>query len=155
MLTSDVICPSTTLNAVPGNADLRGSVRVWDLKRRQILRTIVIPNAGGTIDVKLIPGDAAERGLTAGMLDDQLYLLDTRHGTAQAVFDFASIARGGWPQLMRVTRDGSRLFISMNQAGKVAMLDVSDSQRSRLLQVLALGEGSGTHYIALANPQQR
>ncbi len=60
MLTSDFICPATTLNAVPGNPDLRGSVRVWDLKRRQILRTIVIPNAGGTIDVKLIPGDAGD-----------------------------------------------------------------------------------------------
>ena len=155
MVTSDFICPATTLNATAGNPDLRGSVRVWDLKRRQILRTIVIPNAGGTIDVKLIPGDAAERGFTAGMLDDQLYLLDTRHGSAQAVFDFASIAKGGWPQLMRVTRDGSRLFISMNQAGKVAMLDVSDPQRPRLLQVLDLGAGSGPHYIALTSDERR
>ena len=155
MVTSDFICPATTLNATAGNPDLRGSVRVWDLKRRQILRTIVIPNAGGTIDVKLIPGDAAERGFTAGMLDDQLYLLDTRHGTAQAVFDFASIAKGGWPQLMRVTRDGSRLFISMNQAGKVAMLDVSDPQRPRLLKVLDLGPGAGPHYIALTSDERR
>jgi len=155
MVTSDFICPATTLNATAGNPDLRGSVRVWDLKRRQILRTIVIPNAGGTIDVKLIPTDAAERGFTAGMLDDQLYLLDTRHGSAQAVFDFASIAKGGWPQLMRVTRDGSRLFISMNQAGKVAMLNVSDPERPRVLQVLDLGAGSGPHYIALTSDERR
>ena len=133
MVTSDFICPATTLNATAGSLDLRGSVRVWDFKRREILRTIVIPNAGGTIDVKLIPEDAAERGFTAGMLDDQLYLLDTRHGTAQPVFDFAAIAKGGWPQLMRMTRDGSRLFISLNQAGKVAMLNVSDPERPRLL----------------------
>src|SRR5207302_7447128 len=59
MVTSDFICPATTLNALPGNPDLRGSVRVWDLSRREILRSIVIPNAGGTIDVKLIPRDPA------------------------------------------------------------------------------------------------
>jgi len=155
MVTSDFICPATTLNALPGNPDLRGSVRVWDLSRREILRSIVIPNAGGTIDVKLIPRDPAGRGYTAGMLDDQLYLLDTRHGTAQPVFDFGSIARGGWPQLMRMTRNGSRLFISMNQAGKVAMLDVSDPERPRVLKVLDLGPGSGPHYIALTSDERR
>jgi hypothetical protein len=47
MVTSDFICPSTTLDAVPGGLALRGSVCVWDLKRREILRTIRIPNAGG------------------------------------------------------------------------------------------------------------
>jgi hypothetical protein len=155
MVTSDFICPATTLNATAGGLDLRGSVRVWDFKRREILRTIVIPNAGGTIDVKLIPDDAAGRGFTAGMLDDQLYLLDTTHGTAQPVFDFAAVAKGGWPQLMRMTRDGSRLFISLNQAGKVAMLNVSDPQRPRVLQVLDLGPGSGPHYIALTSDERR
>jgi len=88
---------------VPGGVDFRGSVRVWDLKRREILRTIDIPNAGGTIDVKLIPADHRQRGFTAGMLDDRLYLLDTKHGTARAVFDFATISKGGWPQLIRIS----------------------------------------------------
>jgi len=155
MVTSDFICPATTLNAVSGGPDLRGSVRVWDLARREILRTIVIPNAGGTIDVKLIPGDPAQRGYTAGMLDDQLYLLNTRHGAARPVFDFASIAKGGWPQLMRMTRDGSRLFISMNQAGKVVMFNVADPEQPRVLKVLDLGPGSGPHYIALTADERR
>jgi hypothetical protein len=86
MVTSDLICPSTTLDVVPGGLDLRGSVRVWDLKRREIVRTISIPNAGGTIDVKLIPGDEHERGYTAGMLDDHLYLLNTKSGNARAIY---------------------------------------------------------------------
>src|SRR2546425_657456 len=30
MVTSDFICPATTLNATAGSLDLRGSVRVWD-----------------------------------------------------------------------------------------------------------------------------
>ena len=155
MVTSDFICPSTTLDAVPGGLELRGSVRVWDLKRRQILRTINIPNAGGTIDVRLIPGDPHERGYTAGMIDDKLYLLNTRNGTAQPVFDFSTIAKGGWPQLMQITRDGKRLFISMNQAGKVAMFDISDADEPQLLKVLDLGPNSGPHYIKLTPDERR
>jgi DNA-binding beta-propeller fold protein YncE len=155
MVTSDFICPSTTLDAVPGGLELRGSVRVWDLKRREILRNISIPNAGGTIDVKLIPGDPHERGFTAGMLDDHLYLLDTRRGTARPVFDFSSIAKGGWPQLVRITSDARRLFISMNQAGKVVMFDISEPDEPRVLKVLDLGPGSGPHYIALTPDERR
>jgi selenium-binding protein 1 len=155
MVTSDFVCPSTTLDAVPGNVDFRGSVRVWNLRRREIVRTINIPGAGGTIDVKLIPHDHSARGFTAGMLDDHLYLLDTRRGTAQAVFDFASIAKGGWPQLMRVTDDGRRLFVSMNQAGKVVMFDVSNPDQPRVLKVLDLGANSGPHYITLTPDEKR
>jgi hypothetical protein len=94
----------------------RGSVRVWDFKNKQIVRTVKLPGSIGTIDVKLIPSDHLARAYTPGMLDDHLYLVDTQHGTAKAVFDFTSIQAGGWPQLMRVTRDGRRLFVSMNQA---------------------------------------
>lgn len=155
MVTSDFICPSTTLDAVPGGLELRGSVRVWDLKRREILRTISIPNAGGTIDVRLIPDDPQQRGYTAGMLDDKLYLLNTRNGTARPVFDFSTIQKGGWPQLMRATSDGRRLFVSMNQAGKVVMFDISDPDEPRVLKVLDLGSGAGPHYIALAPDEKR
>jgi selenium-binding protein 1 len=83
MVTSDFICPSTTLHAVPGDLELRGSVRVWDFHRRQILRSIAIPGAGGTIDIRLIPKDPQGRAYTAGMVGDQLYLVDTRAGTAR------------------------------------------------------------------------
>lgn len=155
MVTSDFVCPTTTLHAVPGEMDLRGSVRVWDFKARKVLRTIEIPGAGGTIDVKLIPGDEKLRGYTASMTDDTLYLLDTRSGTALPVFDFATIAKGGWPQLMRMTSDGRRLFVSMNVAGKVAMFDTSRPAEPRLLKVLDLGEEAGPHYIALTRDEKR
>lgn len=155
MVTSDFICPSSTLNAVPGDLGLRGSVRVWDLKNRKILSTIPVPGAGGTIDVRLIPGDKKMRGYTAGMVDDKLYLLDTKGGKATPVFDFSSIAKGGWPQLMRMTRDGKRLFISMNMAGKVAMFDTSKPDKPKLLKVLDLGKDSGPHYIALTADESR
>lgn len=155
MVTSDFICPSTTLHAVPGNLGLRGSVRVWDFKQRKILRTIKLPNPAGSIDVKLIPGNKDGLGYTAGMTDDQLYLLDTQHGTAQAVFDFGPVAKEGWPQLMRMTSDGKQLFISLNTAGKVVMLDTTKPSQPRLVKVLDLGEKSGPHYIALTKDEKR
>lgn len=155
MLTSDFICPATTLHAMPGNMDLRGSIRVWDFRQRSILRTIHIPNAGGTIDVGLIPGDPHARGYTAGMLDDRLYLIDPHAGTATSVFDFSQIHKGGWPQLMRMTRDGTRLFITMNQAGKVVMFDISDPAKPKVLRVLDLGPDSGPHYLRLTKDERR
>ncbi len=155
MVTSDFICPSSTLHSMPGGLELRGSVRVWDLARRTIVRTIQIPNAGGTIDVRLIPGDPLDRGYTAGMLDDQLYLIDPNAGTATPVFDFGSIQKGGWPQLMRVTADGRRLFVTMNQAGKVVMFDTSDPASPRVLRVLDLGPTSGPHYLRLTADERR
>jgi selenium-binding protein 1 len=155
MVTSDFICPSTTLHVMPGGLDLRGSIRVWALRPRHIVKTIEIPGAGGTIDVHLIPGDHKGRAYTAGMLDDKLYLVDTRAGRARAVFDFASIVRGGWPQLIRMTSDGTRLFITMNVAGRVAMFDTSDPEHPRLLSTLNLGSDAGPHYLALTRDERR
>ena len=155
MVTSDFICPSSTLNAVPGDPSLRGSVRVWDFKARKILKTIPIPGAGGTIDIRLIPGDSKKRGYTAGMGADALYLIDTQEGSAKVVYDFSSLTKGGWPQLMRMTRDGRRLFVSMNMAGKVVMFDTSNPGAPTVLKVLELGKDSGPHYIALTNDEKR
>ena len=155
MVTSDFVCPSTTLHAVPGGLDLRGSIRVWLFKQRKLVRTIQIPGAVGTIDVKLIPSDPYQRAYTAGMADDHLYLINTNNGRARSVFDFSSIAAGGFPQLMRMTRDGKRLFISMNAAGKVVMFDTSDPEDPRVLKVLNLGAASGPHYIALTEDEKR
>jgi selenium-binding protein 1 len=155
MVTSDFVCPSTTLHAAPGGLDLRGSIRVWLFKQRKLLRTIQIPGAVGTIDVKLIPGDPHQRAYTAGMADDHLYLIDTNNGTAKTVYDFSAIAQGGFPQLMRMTRDGKRLFISMNAAGKVVMFDTSTPDTPRVLKVLDLGAQSGPHYIALTEDEKR
>jgi selenium-binding protein 1 len=155
MVTSDFICPSTTLHAVPGGLDLRGSIRVWNLQERKIVKTIPVPGAGGTIDVKLIPGDHRARAYTAGMLDDKLYLVDPHAGTAKAVFDFSTIAKGGWPQLIRMTADGTRMFITLNLAGKVAMFDTSDPDDPVLLSAFSLGANSGPHYLALTRDERR
>jgi selenium-binding protein 1 len=89
------------------------------------------------------------------MTDDRLYLFDTQRGTATAVFDFSTIAGGGWPQLMRMTHDGRRLFVSMNMAGKIAMLDTTHPESPRLIKALDLGKDSGPHYLALTRDEKR
>jgi selenium-binding protein 1 len=168
MVTSDFICPLLTLHVHDGDkAHLRGSIRVWDLAQRTITRTIVVgdpDNPAGTIDVKLIPGDTQQRAFTAGMADNQLYLVDTQQGTATAVFDFGVYAlplvpsAPVWPQLLRINKAGTRLFITLNyagQAGKVVMLDITDPVHPVELDVADLGLNSGPHYLRLTPDEQR
>ena len=52
-------------------------------------------------------------------------------------------------------RDGRRLFITMNQAGKVVMFDTSQPSSPRVLTVLDLGPASGPHYLRLTRDQKR
>src|SRR5262249_17515440 len=146
---------------------LRGSIRVWDLAQRAITRTIVVGdpnNPAGTIDVKLIPHDPQQRAFTAGMADNQLYLVDTHHGTAATVFDFGVYAMPlvpsapVWPQLLRINQQGTRVFITLNyagQAGKVVMLDITDPVHPVALDVVDLGLNSGPHYLRLTLDEQR
>jgi selenium-binding protein 1 len=166
MVTSDFICPLHTLH-VPGGGGilLRGSVRVWDLANRSITRTIHVgdtSNLAGTIDVQLIPQDRRHRAFTAGMNDNQLYLIDTEQGQATPVFDFTPFAiphvQVIWPQLLRITRDGTHLFISLNYAGfagKIVMFDIARPEHPQVLSVVDLGPGSGPHYLRLTQNERR
>src|SRR5260221_718640 len=85
MVTSDFVNPISTIVGF-GPPVVRGSLRVWDLANRTIVRTIQIPSALGTMDVKLIPGDPKCRAFTAGMFDSQVYLVDTKTGSYRPVF---------------------------------------------------------------------
>jgi hypothetical protein len=165
ILTSDFICPLHSL-LVPGGGEviLRGSVRVWDFKNRSIIRKIVVgdpADPSGTIDVGLIPGDRQLRAFTAGMADNKLYLVDTQQGTATPVYDFTPFAVPNlpiWPQLFRINRDGTRLFITLNyagNAGKVVQLDISRPEHPKVLSFVDLGPGSGPHYLRLTKDEKR
>jgi selenium-binding protein 1 len=161
MVTSDFINPVTTLNG-QGTPELRGSVRVWNLERRQILRTINVPTAIGTMDVKLIPGDPQGRGYTAGMFDGLVYLLDTTAGTATQVFDCETIVphievpvRGGMVQLLAMPQSGDRLIFGSFQAGQVGMLDVTDRENPTQIGIVNLGVNAGPHFICLTDDDKR
>jgi selenium binding protein SBP56 len=162
MVTSDFMMPASSLNIVPGDPLLRGIVRVWDLQSRSIVRTVVIPTALGTMDVKLIPKDPLGRAFTAGMFDGFVYLVDTANGTAKAVFDCEDIVphidvpvRGGMTQLMAMPRSGDRLIFGLFQAGQVGMLDVSDPEHPVQADIVNLGIDAGPHMIALSDDDKR
>jgi hypothetical protein len=165
MVTSDFICPLRTLHVTDGGtAHLRGSVRVWDLERRAITKNITVgdpANPAGTMEVQLIPRDQRLRAFTAGMADNNLYLVDTQEGTAKAVFNFDSFDLPdvhAMPQLLRTNKQGTRLFVTLNfggTAGKVVMLDIASPDQPKLLSVVDLGPGSGPHFLRLTGDEKR
>jgi len=162
MVTSDFMMPASSLNVVPGDPLLRGAIRVWNLDERKIVRTIQIPDAIGTMDVKLIPGDPQRRAFTTGMFDGFVYLVSTTDGTAMPVFDCENIVphvevpvRGGMTQLLAMTKTGDRLLFASFQAGQVGMLDVSDPEAPFQTGIVNLGLDAGPHAIALTDDDKR
>jgi selenium-binding protein 1 len=162
MVTSDFMMPSSSLNTMPGDPMLRGSIRVWDLEERKIVRTIQMPDAVGTMDVKLIPGDPKGRAFTAGMFDGFVYLVNTQDGTAASVLDCENIVphvevpvRGGMTQLLAMPKSGDRLLFASFQAGQVGMLDVSNPEAPFQTGVVNLGLGARPHAIALTDDDRR
>jgi selenium-binding protein 1 len=162
MVTSDFMMPASSLNIVPGDPELRGSIRVWNFEKRKIVRTISIPQAMGTMDVKLIPGDRGGRAFTAGMFDGLVYLVDPEHGTAEVVFDCEDIVphievpvRGGMVQLLAMPESGDRLLFASFQAGQVGMLDVSNPKHPFQNGIVNLGVDAGPHAIALTDDDKR
>ena len=104
------------------------------------------------MEVQLIPRDRRLRAFTAGMADNKLYLVDTQEGTATAVFDFDVFSTPdvpAMPQLLRMNKQGTRLFVTLNGAGKVVMFDIAHPDRPKLLSVVDLGAGSGPHFLRL------
>jgi 56kDa selenium binding protein (SBP56) len=160
LVTSDFIDPASTLNIVPGDPVLRGSIRVWDLANRTILRTITIPDTSsagvGTMDVRLIPGDQRGRGYTAGMFSGLVYLIDPGRGTFKQAFDCETIVphrevpvRGGMIQIIALPKTGDRFIAGLFQAGLVAMLDTTDRANLSQISVVDLGLNAGPHVITV------
>lgn len=56
---------------------------------------------------------------------------------------------------VRLNKEGTRLFITLNQAGKVVMFDIADPARPKVLRILDLGSGSGPHYLRLTENERR
>ena len=158
LVTSDFVNPVSTLVGFPGGPQVRGAIRVWNLASRSIVRSIFIPTALGTMDVKLIPGDPRGRALTAGMFDGLIYLVDTQAGTYKPVFDTAAIAGAGvmgMPQILAVTQDGTRLIFPLLGTGQIVMLDISNPEKPFVLSTVDLGAGAQPHDIDLTEDDKR
>src|SRR4029077_717110 len=106
--------------------------------------------------------DPLGRAFTAGMFDGLVYLVDTRNGTSQGVFDCETIVphvevpvRGGMTQLLATPRSGDRLIFASSQAGQIGMLDISDPQHPVQTGIVSLGIDAGPHMIALTDDDKR
>lgn len=166
MVTSDLVDPASTLNIVPGAPQLRASVRYWDISNpnaRVITRSIFIPtDMGGTMDVKLVPGDPHHRSITASMFTGLVYSMDPTDGTATEAFDCENIVPhvetgvpGGMTQLLAMPKSGRRVIFSSFQAGQVGMLDITNPTSFSEVNVVDLGLGSGPHDIDLTEDDSR
>jgi selenium-binding protein 1 len=165
LVTSDFINPVTTLNVWPGAVELRGSLRFWDLAKREITRTVFLPEALGTMDVKLIPRDPHGRAVTANMFSGLVYTVDPTDGSVVQSFDCEDIVphievpvRGGMVQLLETPKSGNRLIFASFQAGQVGLLDISDRiHQNAFVQkaVVNLGLGAGPHDLVLTEDDSR
>lgn len=162
LVTSDFVNPVTTLNAWAGDVELRGSVRFWNLRERRIARTVFLPEKGGTMDVKLIPGDPHGRAVTASMFSGLVYTVDPTDGSVARSFDCESIVphvevpvRGGMTQLLAMPRSGRRLIFGSFQAGQVGMLDITNPSHFTQVSVVSFGLDAGPHSIHLTHDDKR
>lgn len=163
MVTSDFINPASTLNAWPGPLELRGSLRFWDLAKREITRTVFLPEALGSMDVKLIPGDPHGRAVTANMFSGLVYTVDPTDGSVVQSFDCEDIVphvevpvRGGMVQLLAMPEWGDRLIFTSFQAGQVGLLDISNP--NAFVQqgpVVDFGLNAGPHDLDLTEDDSR
>jgi len=162
MVTSDFINPASTLNVWPGPVELRGALRFWSLSRREITRTVFLPEAAGSMDVKLIPGDPHGRAVTANMFTGLVYTVDPTDGSVVQSFDCETIVphietpvEGGMVQLLATPGSGDRLIFASFQAGQVGLLDISDRNAFSQLSIVNLGLGAGPHDIDLTEDDSR
>jgi hypothetical protein len=165
LVTSDFINPVTTLNVWPGDVELRGALRFWDLAKREITRTVFLPGALGTMDVKLIPRDPHGRAVTANMFSGLVYTVDPTDGAVVQSFDCEDIVphievpvRGGMVQLLEMPKSGDRLIFASFQAGQVGLLDISDrTHQNAFVQkdIVNLGVGAGPHDLVLTEDDSR
>jgi hypothetical protein len=162
LVTSDFVNPVTTLNLWPGPVELRSSVRFWDLERRRITRTVVLPDQAGTMDVKLIPGDPHGRAVTANMFTGLVYTVDPTDGSYVQSFDCEDIVPhvevdvpGGMTQLLAMPRNGKRMIFGSFLAGQVGILDITNPTKFTEVNVVSFGESSGPHSIHLTHDDKR
>ena len=162
LVTADFVNPATTLNMVPGDIELRSSLRFWDARSRTITRSVFLPDNAGTMDVKLIPGDSHGRAVTVNMFTGRMYSVDPTDGSYEQAFDLEDITphvstpvRGGMAGLLAVPRGGRRLIFATFMAGQVGMLDISNPKRFEQLSVVSFGMGAGPHSVHLTHDDKR
>jgi selenium-binding protein 1 len=163
LVTSDFVNPATTLNVVPGDIQLRSSLRFWDLGNRRITRSVFLPDKAGSMDVRLIPGDSRGRAVTVNMFSGLMYTVDPTDGSYVQSFDtekditphVETEVRGGLPGLLAMPRSGRRLIFATFMGGQVGMLDITNPKRFKQVSVVSFGKNTGPHSVHLTHDGKR
>jgi DNA-binding beta-propeller fold protein YncE len=128
----------------------------------------LIPYPAG---LAVVPGGNADRLLVADNLSDDAALVDVDSGKIIHRFDLATqpVVPGSYPYATAVTRNGTRAYISLWNASRVAELDLIHSRVVRLISLRqpAVPTAAGSHptalllsadesalYVALANTDE-
>src|SRR4029077_10180839 len=64
-------------------------------------------------------------------------------------------SQGGMPQILQVTRDGSRLLTGLFQSGRILMLDTTNRSKLEQVTALDLSAGAGPHNLMLTDDDRR
>ena len=162
MVTSDFINPVTTLNGWGGDVELRGALRFWNLRKREIIQTVFLPQALGTMDVKLIPGDPNGRAVTANMFSGLFYTVDPTNRSVVQSFDAKNVVPpvatpvpGGMVQILAMPERGDRLIFGSFMAGQIVMLDIRNQNAFVQKSIVNLGVGAGPHDMDLTEDGSR
>jgi selenium-binding protein 1 len=90
------------------------------------------------------------------------YLVDTKAGTAKAVFDCNTLVphiavpvRGSMARLLDRPQSGDRLLFTLFQAGQVVMLDITDPEHPFQAGIVNLGVNTGPHMLMLTHDDKR
>src|SRR6185312_16636494 len=146
---------------------LRGSVRIWDYRKRKITKTVNLFAPGGspaqgTMDVKMLPKDQMATGIQRAMFDGHIYLIDPKGGTGTPAFDLSTVTPhvdtpvpGGMPQILATPQSGDRLIVGTFMAGQVLMLDTTDRFNLKQVSVVSFGANAGPHKIVLSDDDSR
>jgi hypothetical protein len=59
------------------------------------------------------------------------------------------------PQLLKTNLEGTRLFVTLNGAGKVVMFNIARPDRPQVMSVVDLGPDSGPHFLRLTSDEKR
>jgi selenium-binding protein 1 len=161
LVTSDYVNPVSTLNAYAGGVELRGTIRFWDLERREISSTVVMPGPPmGIMDVKFIPHDPHGIAVAGAMFSGVYYTVDPTTGSVTEAYNCRQIVpQLGEPSqcmvhLLTPMNSGDRLLASSSY-GQVLLLDISNRARFHQLSVVNLGVTAGPHVLALTHDQER
>ncbi|OBT97007.1 hypothetical protein VE01_04917 [Pseudogymnoascus verrucosus] len=161
ILTSDFVVPVTILKPSAGIIHAN-TLRLWNLEKRSIIRTLTIPNGGGIQDVKFIPGNKESAAIATAVHLGQVWIIypfrtdkDGKQGTIELLYDLGEKARDTIAIYSDLTQDGRFAYFTLTTANHIAALDISDLDNVKRLDDPNVTQPTiGPHYLKVSPDQK-